>query len=433
MSVADLLSQSIVDVARANADSHPGHELISFGEVAIPFFELKISAEVLDHKPINPFDEFVLRAVSAGVTEVPTMEQLLGLDSRVLETTLVSLVTSDLLRNTGEAEEVSLTETGQEALDTASQVQVRPAAIRVVFDPLLEEVLEPFGDFLQPKELAQAGIKEARIPALRVPDVHRLDISEVSRVIRKMGGEREQARDILALRSMRRFRVYRPAIAMVYRAKGTSDLLMDVSFEDRVSERHSRALAETGAKDKFLGKHAGRDRIGDRSRGLQRAKVRPAPEAQEALAPWALRGRLSAALETVQRQLIITSPGLQSAVLDEDLLGQLDTCAERDVSVHIGWGYQEGARERSDPAAVKALDDLTSKHPNFNVRQLNRDVDNVLISDSAFMISSDFAWLSYLGDPGNTFSDERGLMITDATYIDGRADEWISRLTARPR
>jgi len=426
---ADLLPQTPTEVAASCADANPGYELISYGEIGIPFFDLRLGAEVLDHKPLDPFEEFLLRAVRNGVDDIPSMERLLGLEARVLETALVSLVTADRLRGAS-SEEVALTEIGEEALREAAEVQIKMKQVRVVYDPLSETVIEPFG-FLQPRELAKEGVREVAVPASLIPELHQLDVGDVERVLRRIGGGREQTSDILSLRTMRRFRVFKPAVAMVYRTKGTNDTVVEVAFGGRVSDRHSRALAELGLKDKIGAKQAGKDRLAPRISGVKRSSVQPDSSQLRTLAPYQLPAYIYQALDQATEHVVVTSPGLQGAVLDEELMARLTRCIERGVSVHIGWGYEERARERSDPEVIKALDALAGDNPNLNVRQFARGSDNVLICDDRFMIVSDFRWLSYLGDPNRDFGDERGLMVTNSAYVEDRADKWIGRLTSR--
>lgn len=427
---ADPFARTNAGIAEAQAESHPGYRLVSFGEVGIPLFELRIIAEVLDHKPIDPFAEFILRAVSTDVTDLPTMERLLGLDRRVLESTVVALIGDDLLSGTDQ-EEVEITPFGEDTLQKAKQIQIRAAQLRVTFDPLTSEVLEPFGDYLSPKQLREEGMREVGLPAGLLPELHQLEVGQVERAIKGVGSGREQARDVLALRSMRRFRVYRQAVGLVFQAKEAKDLVLDVAFDGTVSERHALALAEHGLRDKLVSGQAGRDRMGDRLRGLQRAKVQPSSAKIETLPPWKLPDRLTQAIAQSSERLIITSPGLQAKVLDGELMQKLRRCVESGVSVHIGWGYEEGALKRSDPEALKALDDLARESPNLNVRRLNRKVDNVLICDSRWMSASDFPWLSFEGDAGRALLDERALTISDTGYVDAKAEEWTSRLTAR--
>src|SRR5215216_3026064 len=97
------------DVARLHADAHAGYELVSYGEIGLPYFEIKLQAQILDHKPVDPFAEFVLRASASGIRDSNEMQQLLGLNPRVLETTVVGLIAKDLLRLAPDAEEVWIT------------------------------------------------------------------------------------------------------------------------------------------------------------------------------------------------------------------------------------------------------------------------------------------------------------------------------------
>ena len=111
------------DVARLHADTRPGYELVSYGEIGLPFFELKIQAQILEHKRIDPFAEFILRAAANGLTDAAEMEQLLGLDTRVLEATLVALIGKDLLSLDADTGEVSITVTGDAVLADAVQIE----------------------------------------------------------------------------------------------------------------------------------------------------------------------------------------------------------------------------------------------------------------------------------------------------------------------
>ena len=136
---------------------------------------------------------------------------------------VVDLIGEDLLAG-ADQEEVEITPSGEDTLGKAKQIQIRAAQLRVTFDPLTSEVLEPFGDYLSPKQMREEGMREVGVPAGLLPELHELEVGQVERAIKGVGSGREQARDILALRSMRRFRVYREAVALVFQAKrpGTS-------------------------------------------------------------------------------------------------------------------------------------------------------------------------------------------------------------------
>ena len=62
---------SVERIAQKFAQARSGYDLVSYGEVGLPFYRIAINAHVLEHKRITPFAEFALRSVFAGVSECP--------------------------------------------------------------------------------------------------------------------------------------------------------------------------------------------------------------------------------------------------------------------------------------------------------------------------------------------------------------------------
>jgi len=473
------------DVARLHADAHAGYELTSYGEIGLPFFEIKLQAQILDHKPIDPFAEFVLRAAASGIHDSSEMQQLLGLNARVLETTLVSLIAKDLLLLAPGAGEVLITAAGEQMLADAVQIEPESAQLRIVFDPMLRDVIEPFGDYLQPRDLRDLGVKEISVPKKLVPELHQIDLRDVERVLKQIGGGREQTSNILALRSMRRFRVYRPAVALIFQAEGATDVVVDVALDGQISERHTKALAELGLKRKLglghggdehavrrlaeihapdLSRIASDEQLRREVRALKRtirarevAELVPeqldsarmadlkarAVHAQDALGKaevvpietYEHPGYLADALQNSAERLVVVSPWLRRAVMDDDFMRRLTDALERGVSVHIGWGISqdEATEPNADKSVIRRLDELSKRYANLNVRRLGGVHAKILISDSRYVIVTSFNWLSFRGDPSRTFRDERGTLISRAAYVDDEAESWIDRLTSLPR
>lgn len=469
------------ETARHHADAYSGYELVSYGEIGLPFFELRIRAEVLEHKRIDPFAEFVLRAAASGVSEPRDMQALLGIGSRVLDATLVSLVTKDLMALTGQGDQLCVTTEGNEVMTEAMQIQPEEADLRVVFDPLLKDIIEPYGDYLQPRELRDRGVKEISVPTRLIPDLDQIEVRDVERVVKQMGAGREQTSDVLALRTMRRFRVFRPAIALVFRAEGTQDVVVDVALDGQILERRTRALAEIGIKKKLGIRDSGlqdaalvlADELGpelvriatdqDRNRKMrvlkravrQREVVELAPRepSVDELAVLDMRARtaeeslsktevkavetyehpryLAEALEESREQVIVISPWLRRAVVNEQFLERLASALERRVAVHIGWGISrdETVEPNADRWVLDRFDRLAKDYPNLNIRRLGGTHAKILISDSRYVIVTSFNWLSFRGDPKRTFRDERGTLISKQSYVEQEAETWIKRLT----
>lgn len=410
------------------------------------------------------------------------MQALLGIGSRVLDATLVSLVSKDLMALTGQGDELRVTSEGEVVMTEAMQVQPEEADLRVVFDPLLKDIIEPYGDYLQPRELRDRGIKEISVPTKLVPDLDQIEVRDVERVVKQMGSGREQTSDVLALRTMRRFRVFRPAIALVFRAEGTQDVVVDVALDGQILERRTRALAEIGIKKKLGIRDSGlqdaalvlADELGpelvriatdqDRQRKMrvlkravrQREVVELATEepsaaqlaelemcaktAEESLKKTEVKAvetyehprYLAEALEKSRDRIIIISPWLRRAVVNEPFLKLIASALERGVSIHIGWGISrdEAVEPNADRWVLERFDRLGKDYENLNVRRLGGTHAKILLSDSRYVIVTSFNWLSFRGDPKRTFRDERGTLISKPSYVEQEAATWIKRLSA---
>src|SRR5262245_23885359 len=112
-------------VAQRFGQARPGYELVSYGEVGLPFYKIAITAAVLEHKPIAPFAEFALRAVGVGIDAPAAIGEVLGLESPVVDATLAGLVeTDDLALRVGEGGQtvVALTPKGRTGLESAMEI-----------------------------------------------------------------------------------------------------------------------------------------------------------------------------------------------------------------------------------------------------------------------------------------------------------------------
>jgi hypothetical protein len=434
---------------------------------------------------MNPFAEFALRSVSSGLTSYSAIAASLGIERRVLDATLVELMHKEQLavQTEGEApdEVLNVTKYGQKTLADAAEIEPSLVQLAVNYDPLAKKVIPPFGDFLQPRELRDQGIREVPIPARLQPELHRLDLMEIERVVRGSVSGREQLRDVLALKAMRRFRVFRPAVALVYRAETGSEMQVEIAIDGQVSELHSLAFSREGLARRLgmldrpgrsedavaaeVGKVVAvglRDEERNRKmreikraiRAAERLEAEPdvseehveavrerAERAQKILEGAAVQSietfehpqYLEDALTTSKKRIIIVSPWLRRQVMNHGFMVKLEELLEGGVDVYIGWGIS--ADERSDPNAdkvvVERLDKLSTQYVKLNVRRLGNTHAKVLISDDRWVIVTSFNWLSFRGDPKRTFRDERGTIVRNTRYVQQQTAEWLQRFDRR--
>jgi hypothetical protein len=107
------------EIARRHADAGAGHELVSYREVALPLFRVDCTILVLEQKAVPPIQEYVLRAVAEGLSDVPSIAGILGIDQDVVRPAAAELLRGDNLLVAagadGAAHALTLTEKGRAA------------------------------------------------------------------------------------------------------------------------------------------------------------------------------------------------------------------------------------------------------------------------------------------------------------------------------
>lgn len=212
-----------------------GMDLISYREVALPIWRIGVRALIAEEKPLAPFDEFVLRAIDEGFAAPTEMSSILGLDE-----TLVVNVAADLMRHdclyhapvaTGGAT-LMLTTKGRTQLADAVSIKPAEQQLPVDFDALKWKLV-PSGEwYLKPKEVQDSGLIELPRAKKRAPEIDDLRLQDVDAII-KAGSARTRTNGrLLALKAIEsRHRMYRHAVALIYRGASHDDIQVDFAVD----------------------------------------------------------------------------------------------------------------------------------------------------------------------------------------------------------
>jgi phosphatidylserine/phosphatidylglycerophosphate/cardiolipin synthase-like enzyme len=320
---------------------------------------------------------------------------------------------------------------------------------------LLREPVGFLARYLEPRQLSRAGIREIPPHPARAPSEEELrrQLDRIEAIIRATGGPRRERADVLGVRSIqRRTRIFQPAVALVYRTRDTKRSQGQVAFvvAGQLSERHAEVFTKAGLAPKLGiarrgledGQQLAARQLGGDVAELAKAQAASEPPAASLdsidVSPASgVRGvetyehpeLIRHALRSASERIVLISPWLKSAVLDEKLLRDFASALERGVELYLGWGIGgDGATGRdADAEALQALGKLAEEHPNFHFRRLGRTHAKVLVCDRNFMVVTSFNWLSFKGDPKRTFRDERGLLVSLPEQIDEQFEELISR------
>lgn len=388
----------------------------------------------------------------------------------------------------------SLSERGKRALLELSEVTAEERTIGLSFDGLLHTfslVDKPLR--WRPRDLRDNGMLE--IPAFPAdpPEVGPSDTASIARVVGNVRGlERHELLSALGVGGQRE-KFFIRAVALVFEtADAARDVTVQFAIDGRASQDHDRAFARAEGQRKLgivESLRSGGSTVADsiltpeilarRQDGVEVSALRRASEtlrvrigeleregaesgsrsvetsdslsqqveelqakldeAEASLARVPARllevhehaGLLDEALQSAQDRLLIVSPWIRAAVVNDDFVRRLTTLLEQSVEVRIAYGINDGkSGGEKDVNAERRLHDMARTHSNFHCVRLGDTHAKILLVDNRFLVATSFNWLSFRGDPKRPFRDERGTYVTVPSEIERIYQDYSSRMDA---
>lgn len=439
-------------VAAHLANARPGYELVDYAPVGLPFWRAQARVIALVRKPMQTIDEFVLRAVAAGVTVPDDIAGLLGIDDVVLDVLALDLVDRGYLRlDAGGSEtetQFALRELGESTLSQLAEFGPEEKVIWVNFDGLLRRPVGYMGEWYEPRDMREAGLREIPAVPARGPNAEELraDLPQINRLLGQTLGYREKLEDVLAIKLVeRRFRVYRPAVALVYRSIADGDIQVALALDGEASTPHERAFAAADLAKKFgvgrngipvsnellasdqpaLVTRAARSKLAGGRPGHEPKSVAKSDAAVRAVQTYEHPQHLRQGLREATKRLLIVSPWMKDRVVGRQFLTDLEEALDRGVDVFIGWGFEKADKtdRDADKRALERLQRLAREYAHLRLKRIGGTHAKVLVCDERLIITS-FNWLSFLGDPKRSFRDERGLLVDDPATVEGEFERY---------
>jgi hypothetical protein len=236
-------------VAERHALARPGYDLVAYREVALPLFRIDVETLVLEEKRIPAIEEFVLRAVEAGLDDLDQVAGLLGVDRLLVRGAAAELMGSgNLVLGAGDAGRhvLKLTAKGTKSAEDAEHLQAREIDLPVYVDGLTRRVLSITGRGLQAfpaTAIRRRGLIEITPFPRRKPLLTELPFGEIKLVLgRETAGQstKQQLIGITGLGATRRFA--REAVALAYRSQTDDELVVSVFINGVWSEPHDGAF-----------------------------------------------------------------------------------------------------------------------------------------------------------------------------------------------
>jgi hypothetical protein len=239
------------DVAR-RFERKPGYELIDYAPVALPLHRLTVDVVTMVHNPIPPIKEFAMRSIAAGLTNGEEISAFVGLDGDVISATLDQLFADHFANETEDG--LKLTDRGHEVLTKGRQSSPQDEMQVFLYDRILQRPIRLTAEeLIAPANLDLSTTVEIRPYPAEGPELAELSLSEVGEILQSQAGGRAPfGRDLLKLkRIVRRVRLFRSAIALIFRKSRSSEMLVEFVIDDVRQEALSHRFAERGGPKKM--------------------------------------------------------------------------------------------------------------------------------------------------------------------------------------
>jgi len=453
---------SLEQVLEQAAHARPGYELAAFREAGLPVYVLTLRILTLEHKPLGPIEEGVLRAVHAGLNAPEDITSFLGLSTNVLVPVFAGLTTAELIyysRAVGDsAAKVTLTAKGRVTLGELRVIRPQERTVRVCFDALTKRLLFVSPDQLyKPRDMRELGYIEVPTGQTKRPEVEDISLLDFDRLLRQQRAGLEDKGELQAIRRVERREMHFLGCVMLFYRSVTNREDTEVAFwrEDGPALEHENCFRALGGPDlvgaKLLEAPVVRDEaeqeqlIQSPEGSKHDVKAGTAPE-EPALAQTAANVALDAmtvesvlchqhpallkqALLKSRQRLLIISPWIRHQVVNWEFIASLEALLRSGVTVHIGYGLDDGEGGKGNaaqskppitPQAEKDLKHLAGKYPNFHLVYVGNTHRKLLVSDDTLAVTTSFNWLSFRGDSKDKPRDEYGEVFRKKAHVDKR-------------
>jgi predicted transcriptional regulator len=224
-----------------------GFRLVNYRQVALPVFRVFLRVLMQEQKKLSPIQEYVMRAIRNGLASPGEIAGVLGLEEKIVRTSLQMLMHSDDVimghGSDGRKHQLFLTGKGSKTLEMALITVPEEVNIWMDVDGLTHRM-----SFLGDRAIKPAKVKELdllEIPPYprRKPRIEDLKVDELQRALRERYPDWRE-RYILAILEVERVdRMFRDdSMTLVYKAIDGNEVQVGIVVDSRLSEEHEQAF-----------------------------------------------------------------------------------------------------------------------------------------------------------------------------------------------
>lgn len=414
-----------------------GFERVKVQPVALPHTVWKLSIEIEFDRPLTLAEETVLRLVDAGVTEPSEMTRLMGLDAGVIvPTTIVNLLERQLL---AQVDALQITPLGRHNLRDQRTRQSKTYEVEARHDPYADRFLWKFDseELKQERQVRQQGLQALPPPAeLRPLDVE-VRHAEIQDLLNRHGlpfglkndapkGARVQG-DIVRMVANGSYPAWRRATLEVWYHLQRGDWewrLLYGGGEDKAISAVLRRIQQEGMEILPLEEKPREPELGPVGQELHRIVEVTRPRSR-VIETADHRAALEDAIDSARTELIVVSPWLTTAAVDNELISWLSHALDRQAGLQIIVGYgierdtgRRGPKEDDQREALKRLNELGQrKRGRLRTVEVGNTHEKIVIWDRRYAIITSFNWLSFNPRPSRGVRREMGYRVEEAEAV----------------
>lgn len=243
------MASRVDEVLNRLAGLHAGFTLVEFEEVGLPFFELRLDVMAQKRHELPIIDEFVMHLAHSGLRSSIDIGGMLGLDSTLVQRSVVSLLQSDYVDYPigTDGREIVLTQLGAKVLEERmDQVPVR-AELHLGFDRLLWKLSTTWmRHWVTSQSFKQSGARGIPARRKRRPELEEVDLPTLNRMLEGLPHARRAQidYDVLQILNLGARTKVLPALMLVFVADDQSTTRASFVIDGHHSPEHDRAFED---------------------------------------------------------------------------------------------------------------------------------------------------------------------------------------------
>jgi hypothetical protein len=172
----------IEELAKSKANSIPNFSLVKYYEAALPQYHMEAVLTMLKKKPLSVLQEFVLKFIEEGITDIAEIRTFLGINAFAINSAVATLQNDGMVSVDIFNSHIRITEKGEEALKVAATIVPDDIEYPIYVDGLLGNIYFDTKSLYSKRQVRDFDLT-AISPSIDTPTIENIEYEEVKRAL----------------------------------------------------------------------------------------------------------------------------------------------------------------------------------------------------------------------------------------------------------